>query len=97
MSTVTINETAMVISLYGRLDKTTVSTLKPAGGKLHLDKNYQLNLEGIEHIDSAGLAYIVNMICRQQQAGGQISVTSCPSQLQQLIELAEVEMLFSAP
>ena len=62
---------------------------------LEAGKHYQLILDDGVAIDSAGLAYLVNMIMRQKKNGGDISIQNIPASLQELITLAEVDFIFN--
>lgn len=82
------------ILIEGILDKETVPEVLLNTPELVEGESYQLNLKQLEKVDSAGLAYIVNLICQHRQTNGTIQVTHLTAQLQELVTLTEVDMLF---
>ena len=59
-------------------------------------ESYTLELEQSSTIDSAGLAYIANLISLQRQRGGDMTLAEIPESMQQLITLAELEFVFES-
>ena len=53
----------------------------------------QLDLAGVTHSDSAGLACVLAVLAK---AGGQLKVQHLPSSLRQLAQVCEVESLLTA-
>ena len=77
--------------LSGILDQKTVPKVWLQRAKLRSDKNLVIDLTGITHSDSAGLAFLTciqNDAIKSQQS---LSFINIPHQLQQLIELSRLE------
>ncbi len=74
----------------GDLDQTTVPDECRETLKLGAERDYQMDLSGIERIDSAGLALLINLSQRQQAAGGSIRYTNCPDKVVQLVDMSEL-------
>lgn len=82
----------------GELNRNTVSNCWPDAGKvLHLAKknNQQatLDLAKISHIDTAGLAWLVNLIAEQKQLEQPLSLVNCPDSLLKLAKISDVDGL----
>jgi anti-anti-sigma factor len=92
LAEIQLKNNQLVIS--GELDKAAVSQLARNSVSLTSGETYQLNLSEVDHIDSAGLAFLVNLICQQQRSGGDIRISAMTEQLNKLIELSDVAMLF---
>lgn len=93
MTSATAQLAGRELQLSGTLDKETVPELLHNTPPLAEGESYQLNLEQLQKVDSAGLAYIVNLICQHRQTNGTIQITSLTEQLQDLVTLTETDML----
>lgn len=83
------------IRIKGNLVIPEIRKLREQTGRLDVGESYQMIVDENASIDSAGLAYLVNMITAQRENGGDISMSHIPSALQQLIALAEVDFIFN--
>ncbi len=50
-----------------------------------------LNLAGVEHADSAGLALLLEWIAEAKQSGGEVSVEGMPESLLAIARLCQME------
>ena len=95
MPTVSLDTETNRLVADGDLDKAAVTV----EGRLTLDlesgTDYQLDLSGLQRFDSAGLAYIINLINKHSLTGGTIRLLNSPEQVLQLIELSEVDDVIS--
>lgn len=82
------------INISGDLVKSAIRKLRQREPKLTAGESYRLTIENEARIDSAGLAYIVNLIMVQKNTGGNVSLTEIPSSLSALIALAELNFVF---
>ncbi len=85
-------------ALSGQLNRNTV-----VGAWPHLAKDFsaaaknhqtiKLNLADVSHIDTAGLAWLVNMIAEQKKQGQSISLHNCTDSLLKLAKISDVHSL----
>ncbi len=77
--------------LSGILDQNTVPEVWQQRAQLKSDKNLVIDLVGITHSDSAGLAFLTCLKSDAIKSQQSLSFTNIPHQLQQLIELSRLE------
>ena len=95
MSIVSVNSENQVISIRGNLNKTSVEAELRESISLDAGVNYDLDLAELEKFDSAGLAYIMNLIGKHQQSNGSVQLINCSDKVLQLIELSELDDILS--
>ena len=87
-----IQSSAGRFSLTGILDQKTVPKLWQKRNKLIAeDDNLILDLAGITHSDSAGLAFLTCLQSEVMESQQQLTFINIPNQLQQLIKLSRLE------
>ena len=85
-------------TLSGELNRDTVVNCWPESKK-ELRKvksdNLQakLDLAAVSHVDTAGLAWLVNLIAEQKQLGQPISLMNCSTTLLKLAKISDVDSL----
>ncbi|MCP3672896.1 MAG: STAS domain-containing protein [Gammaproteobacteria bacterium] len=77
--------------LSGILDQKTVSKVWPQRAQLKSDKKLVIDLAGVTHSDSAGLAFLTCIQSDAIKSQQSLSFINIPHQLQQLIELSRLE------
>jgi anti-anti-sigma factor len=88
---------AEVLSLIGQLDISSVGRLVSQasdairGGATRLI----LDLAGLEFVDSAGLAGLLNVLRRADRAGGGMVLVHVPTDLQRVLALTRLDREFS--
>ena len=95
MPILTLDSENAVIVADGDLNKTTVTEERYARLQLEAGQDYLLDLSELQRFDSAGLAFIINLINRQAHSGGSITLSNSPDQVLQLIELSELDDVLS--
>ena len=58
------------------------------------NSNLVLDLSGISHVDTAGLAWLIHIVSQLQQNHITLKLVHIPQQLQKLMQLSHVENLF---
>ena len=91
MSSLSVDPENTVILVDGDLDKTTVTEERRVNLQLEAGQDYSLDLSELQRFDSAGLAFIINLINKHGQSGGTITLSNSPEQVLQLIELSELD------
>lgn len=80
----------------GSLDFSTVNALLPVGSDLiRRGQAAVIDLAGVTHSDSAGLALLIEWLSVAHEAGRGLRYDNVPSQLHQLARLSEVEELIA--
>ena len=82
------------IQVNGDLVKSEIRSLRKTESDLDVGQDYKLQIDDSSVIDSAGLAYVVNMISRHELTGGKISLENIPENMQALITLSELDFVF---
>lgn len=83
--------------IVGALDFATVSALLTVGeGAILGGKAAVVDLAGVTHTDSAGLALLIEWLSVARGAGRALRYENVPMQIRHLCELSEVEALFSS-
>ena len=59
------------------------------------NEKLNLNLSGVQHADSAGLALLLEWIAEAEQAGGKISIGGIPDSLLAIAKLCRMEKTLS--
>jgi len=77
--------------LSGILDQKTVPIVWQRKAQLKSDKNLVIDLAGITHSDSAGLAFLTCIQSDAMKSQQSLSFINIPHQLQQLIQLSRLE------
>ena len=95
MSILSVDNEQGIITISGNLTKSTVVEQSSVTINLAGDNNYSMDLSKLDKFDSAGLAYLVNLISKQQKKGFDIKLINCSEQVQQLIELSELDEVIS--
>lgn len=91
MPILTVGSESNVIVAEGDLDKTAVTEENRVTLQLKPGQDYSLDLSKLQRFDSAGLAFIINLISRHRQSGGKIKLSNSPDKVLQLIELSELD------
>lgn len=84
-------------TLSGRLDAASVPVLWHSAGAQFSDclqRDLAIDLGGVEHSDSAGVALLVDWLRQARAAGGQLSLHNVPAQMRAIIRVADLENLF---
>lgn len=92
------NEQQGCFVLAGELNRHTVVKGWPERNKdfQQVAKNNQpikIDLSGVSHIDTAGLAWLVDMIAEQKKQGLSISLLNCTDSLLKLAKISDVHSL----
>jgi anti-sigma B factor antagonist len=87
----------VVLRLNGSLDAMTATEIMPTITKLVDDRRprVQVNLEGLDLIDSSGVAAIVSLYKRVRANGGRVSVTGARDQPLAIFKLLRMDRVFS--
>jgi len=84
-------------TLTGVLDKKTITSLWTKRKLLKpMNQNLNIDLSGVTHSDSAGLALLICLKKEAIKAKTQISFSNIPEQMQQLIALSALEDILTA-
>ena len=88
---------AEVLSLIGQLDLSTVGRLvsEAADAIRHGRARIVLDLAGVEFVDSAGLAGLLNVLRRADRAGGGVVLVNVDDDLQRLLALTRLDREFT--
>lgn len=83
--------------LTGDLTFDTVSKVYDALGlKWHNGGHWTIDLSGVKHCDSAGLAVLIHWLEQANQQQVTLQFTQLPAQLKTLAKVSEVNMLFES-
>jgi len=83
--------------IVGALDFETVSALLPAGREaIARGQTAVIDLAGVTHSDSSGLALLIEWLSVAQAAKRTLRYENVPSQLLQLARLSEVDAMIAA-
>jgi len=85
---------ATTLRLSGVLDRETLLPLWQQRASLLAEKS-TLDVAGLERVDSAGLALLVNLVGQQQQQGKPLQLAGVSQQLNTLIGLYNLEPLLA--
>ncbi|MBT8449914.1 MAG: hypothetical protein KJO69_09500 [Gammaproteobacteria bacterium] len=91
-ASVAIND--QTIQVNGDLVKSGIRKLRKTEPDLEDGQRYTLQIDDSSVIDSAGLAYVINMISRHASTGGKISMEIIPENMQALITLSDLDFVF---
>ena len=96
----TTEETAdglVVLKLIGTLDAMTASDLTPTINRLVEEKRTKItvDLEGLDLIDSSGVAAIVALYKRTRSNGGRVTVTGARDQPLAIFKLLRMDRVFA--
>lgn len=88
---------AEVLSLIGQLDLSSVGRLvsQAADAIRHGRTRIILDLAGVEFVDSAGLAGLMNVLRRADRAGGGVVLVHVSEDLQRLLSLTRLDREFA--
>jgi anti-anti-sigma factor len=92
---ITTDPEQFAISVNGNLNKESVERELTDSVSLRAGQSYTLDLAGLELFDSAGLAYLVNLIAQHKNTDGEIELVNCSKQVRQLIDLSELDGILS--
>lgn len=81
-------------ALSGKVDFSTVPALSRQPLAADGDRPLTVDLVGVEHIDSAGLALLVHWAARAQARGGSVRFVNLPAQLEAMARLCDLEEMF---
>lgn len=87
---------ASELSLTGTLDIATVPGLWQGRSILtdYSDQALCVNLSGLQRTDSAGVAFLVNLIALFAQQNKHLNFVNLPAQLRDIIRVSGLELLF---
>lgn len=82
----------ITLHLQGELDLSTAPKLREAIDKEigREDKELQLNLRGLEYMDSTGLGVMIAMLKARDQLSASVSVIEVPRKIQRLFDITGV-------
>ena len=91
------NDRETRLDIGGRLDVMTAQQLTPTIDQLVQEKarNVVVNLEGLDLIDSSGVAAIVALYKRIRAAGGKVTVIGARDQPLAVFKLLRMDKVFS--
>lgn len=90
-----IRDDICVLSLDGRLDSNSVSTLKGQFEKyVETNSKFVLNLEKLEFIDSTGLGGLVSCLKKAIAKGGDLKITNLPAKPKMVFEITRAHKVF---
>lgn len=95
MSSIAVDSELKVISIRGNLNKSSVEDELREAPELTAGSDYDIDMSSLEKFDSAGLAYLVNLISQHNKTGGELQLINCSEQVLQLIELSELDEILS--
>jgi phospholipid transport system transporter-binding protein len=75
---------------------TTRELLAESKALFRKNENLNLNLAGVTHADSAGLALLLEWIAEAEKAGGEISIEDMPDSLLAIARLCRMEETLNA-
>ena len=81
------------LSLNGRLDLDSVPYFTKPGHNPLTDAVTELDLSGLSHCDSAGVALLLQWVAEAQGQGRSLSLVSVPAKVNALLELYDIEFL----
>ncbi|OOG26485.1 anti-anti-sigma factor [Thioalkalivibrio denitrificans] len=83
------------LQVAGRLGFATVADLWAQALPLFRDGSgaYELDVSGVEHVDSAGVALLVEWMRLARERGAGFSIVGAPQAMKDLIRLADLEGL----
>lgn len=84
------------LHIFGKLDVITANDLKPVIDALIAERRPRVivNLEGLDLIDSSGVAAIVGLYKRIRAAGGQVEVIGARDQPLTIFKLLRMDRVF---
>jgi anti-sigma B factor antagonist len=88
----------VVLKLIGSLDAMTAPELLPTIDRLVAERRNRItvDLEGLDLIDSSGVAAIVALYKRTRSNGGRVTVTGARDQPLAIFKLLRMDRVFSA-
>jgi anti-sigma B factor antagonist len=88
---------ALVLKLAGSLDAMTAPELMPTMDRLVDEKRMKVtvNLEGLDLLDSSGVAAIVALYKRTRSNGGRVTVTGARDQPLAIFKLLRMDRVFA--
>jgi len=89
-----LNETDFILS--GDLNFTTTATIYDENLSIFEKTQHCLNisLEGVQHVDSSGLALIVEWYRMAKINNQQLTISNMPTQMRDLAKLSSIDELF---
>lgn len=86
------------VALNGVLDRNTVPSLWPIQTKrleqaADGDKKLQIDLAGVNHVDTSGLAWLLKLLQETQKQHLDLVFTNAPDNLLKLAKISDVETL----
>ncbi|WP_028107766.1 STAS domain-containing protein [Ferrimonas futtsuensis] len=81
------------LSLNGRLDLDSVPYFSEPGHNPLTDAITELDLSGLSHCDSAGVALLLQWVSEAHGQGRPLSLVSVPGKVKALLELYDIEFL----
>ncbi|WP_417344982.1 STAS domain-containing protein [Ferrimonas sp.] len=90
-ATATIQDTRLCLN--GRLDLDSVPYFSKPGHNPLTDAVTELDLSGLSHCDSAGVALLLQWVSEAQGQGRSLSLVAVPAKVKALFELYDIEFL----
>lgn len=81
----------LVVSPHGEIDLATVDLVRSAVDAEHKQGDHvQLDLRGVEFMDTSGLRYVLELVERSERDGFAVSLVRGPSAVQRVFEVSGV-------
>jgi anti-anti-sigma factor len=83
---------ALVVAPRGEVDLATVALVRGAvEAELQQGEDIQLDLRGVEFMDTSGLRYVLEIVERSERDGTSVSIVRGPTAVQRVFEVSGLE------
>lgn len=91
-----LNETSMILLVEGEIDLSTSPALREAVLEVFAEDSRRvlISLRGVNHIDSSGMATLVEGLQRAHRTGGRLVLTELDEHVRDLFRMTHLDEVF---